>query len=165
VMPSRGLIGYRSDFLTDTHGDGLIHHAFSHFAPLSGTFRRRENGAMVVLEPCITVIYGLHGLQERGKLLVGAGARVYAGQIVGLHNRSNDLVVNPGRKKQLTNIRAANRDEALHLTPHMELTLEEALELIADDELVEVTPKSLRLRKRTLDHHDRRRQQLGKLAS
>jgi len=165
VIPSRGLIGYRSEFLTDTHGDGLMYHAFSHFAPLTGIHRRRENGAMVVLDSCTTVTYGLHGLQERGKLLVGPGERVYSGQIIGLHHRSNDLVVNPGRKKQLTNVRAANRDDALHLTPHVQLSLEEALELIADDELVEVTPRAIRVRKRTLDHHDRRRQQLGKLAS
>jgi GTP-binding protein len=163
IIPSRSLIGYRSTFLTDTHGDGLMYHAVSHYGPKAGTINRRENGAMIVKEGCETVIYGLHGLQERGKLLMGAGMKVYAGQMVGLHNRSNDLVVNPGRKKNLTNIRAANRDEALRLSPPLQPSLEEALELIGDDELVELTPKSIRLRKRTLDHNARRREEVAAL--
>jgi GTP-binding protein len=161
VIPSRSLIGYRSEFLTDTHGDGLLYHAMSHYGPVAGDLRRRDNGAMIVKQGCETVTYGLHGLQERGKLLLGPGVKVYAGQVVGLHNRKNDLVVNPGRKKNLTNIRAANRDEALHLTPPMAPSLEEALELIGDDELVELTPSSIRLRKRTLDHNARHRQEMA----
>jgi GTP-binding protein len=160
-LPSRGLIGYRTEFLTDTRGEGTLYHTFARYGPSAGVIRRRENGAMVAQHDCETVTYGLHGLQERGRLLVGAGEHVYGGQVVGLHNRGNDLVVNPGRRKQLTNIRAANRDEALHLTPHMRLSLEEALELIADDELVEITPASIRIRKRTLDHNNRHREHLA----
>ena len=138
-----------------------MYHSVSHYGPKAGTINRRENGAMIVKEGCETVTYGLHGLQERGKLLLGAGVKVYAGQVVGLHNRANDLVVNPGRKKNLTNIRAANRDEALRLSPPLQPSLEEALELIGDDELVELTPKSIRLRKRTLDHNARRREEVA----
>ena len=156
-MPSRGLIGYRSEFLTDTRGEGILHHAFVHYGDRVATIRRRENGAMIVQNTCDTVTYGLHGLQERGKLLVGPGQPVYAGQVIGLHSRANDLVVNPGKKKQLTNIRAAGHDDALRLTPHLSLGLEESLELIADDELVEVTPSSIRIRKRVLDHNERKR--------
>jgi GTP-binding protein len=157
-IPSRGLIGYRSEFLTDTRGEGIIYHTFSRYAPRAGSIRRRDNGVLIVMEDCETVTYGLHGLQERGKLFLGAGERVYAGQIVGLHNRGNDIVVNPGRKKHLTNIRAAGSDEALYLTPPMRFSLEEAIELIADDELVEVTPKSIRIRKLWLDHNRRKRE-------
>jgi GTP-binding protein len=156
-IPSRGLIGYRSEFLTDTRGEGIIYHAFAKYAPRAGEIRRRENGALIVQEPCATVTYGLNGLQERGRLIVGAGEAVYAGQVIGLHNRANDLVVNPGKKKQLTNMRSSGADDALRLTPHVKPTLEEAIEMIVDTELVEVTPESLRLRKRILNHSDRRK--------
>jgi GTP-binding protein len=156
-IPSRGLIGYRSEFLTDTRGEGVLYQTFSRYAPRAGEIRRREQGTLIVMEDCETVTYGLHGLQERGRLFLGPGVRVYAGQIIGLHNRANDIVVNPGRKKHLTNIRAANADEALHLTPPLRFSLEEAIELIADDELVEVTPRSIRLRKLVLDHNNRHR--------
>jgi GTP-binding protein len=158
-IPSRGLIGYRSEFLTDTRGEGILYHTFSRYAPRAGAIRRRENGALIVHEDCETVTYGLHGLQERGRLFLGPGERVYAGQIVGLHHRSNDIIVNPGRRKQLTNIRAAGADEALHLVPPIRLSLEESIETIAEDELVEVTPRSLRLRKLLLDHNARKRDQ------
>jgi GTP-binding protein len=157
-IPSRGLIGYRSEFLTDTRGEGILYHTFSRYAPKAGEIRRRENGVLIVLEDCTTVTYGLHGLQERGKLLLGPGERVYAGQIVGIHNRSNDIIVNPGRKKHLTNMRAAGADEALHLVPPVRFSLEEAIEMIADDELVEITPKSIRIRKLLLDHHQRKKE-------
>ncbi len=157
-IPSRGLIGYRSEFLTDTRGEGILYQAFSRYAPRAGAIRRRENGALVVLEPCDTVAYGLNSLQERGVLFVGAGEQLYAGQIVGLHSRTNDLVVNPGKRKQLTNFRAAGSDDKIFLTPPWRPTLEQAIELIADDELVELTPKSIRLRKRTLDHNQRRKE-------
>ena len=156
-IPSRGLIGYRSEFLTDTRGEGIIYHAFSRYAPRAGTIRRRENGAMIAQELCTTVVYGLFGLQERGRLLLGSGVPVYPGQVIGLHSRANDLVVNPGKKKQLTNMRASGSDDAQRLTPHWQPTLEEAIELIESDELVEVTPKSIRVRKRILDHNDRRK--------
>jgi GTP-binding protein len=156
-IPSRGLIGYRSEFLTDTHGEGILYHAFSRYAPSAGVIRRRDNGVLIVLEDGETVTYGLHGLQDRGKLLLGPGERVYAGQICGLHNRGNDIIVNPGRKKHLTNMRAAGSDEALHLTPPLRFSLEEAIEMIADDELVEVTPKAIRIRKLVLDHNQRKK--------
>lgn len=157
-IPSRGLIGYRSEFLTDTRGEGIIYHTFARYAPRAGDIRRRANGTLIVQDTCETVTYGLHGLQERGCLFVGPGERVYAGQIIGLHNRFNDIIVNPGKKKHLTNIRAAGSDEALYLTPHRRFTLEEAMELIAEDELVEVTPSAIRVRKWTLDHNQRRRE-------
>ncbi|MCP4605573.1 MAG: translational GTPase TypA [Proteobacteria bacterium] len=158
-IPSRGLIGYRSEFLTDTRGEGLMYHTFLRYGPFAGAIRRRENGAMIVLNNCDTVTYGLHGLQQRGRLLLGPGHRVYSGQIIGLHNRIFDLVVNPGKKKKLSNVRAVGHDDALHLEPPLKLTLEESLELIADDELVEVTPNHIRLRKRTISHEDRKREE------
>jgi GTP-binding protein len=157
-VPSRGLIGYRNEFLTDTRGDGIMYHTFSRFAPRAPLYRRRENGVLVVKDTCVTVTYGLHGLQERGRLIVGPGEKVYTGQIVGIHNRSNDIIVNPGRKKHLTNIRAAGTDEALHLTPPLRLSLEEAILMIEEDELVEVTPKAIRMRKWTLDPQQLRRE-------
>jgi GTP-binding protein len=156
-IPTRGLIGYRSEFLTDTRGEGIIYHSFLRYDRVSSETRRRDNGAMVVQDTCETTTYGLFGLQDRGQLLVGPTERVYGGQVVGLHSRSNDLVVNPGKKKQLTNIRAAGKDEALRLTPHVRLTLEQAIELIEEDELIEVTPASIRVRKRILDHSARKR--------
>ena len=151
-IPSRGLIGYRSEFLTDTRGEGILYQAFARYGQWCGDIQRRENGVLVVQDSCDTGTYGLHGLQERGTLLMGAGVPVYAGQVVGIHARSNDLVVNPGKKKQLTNIRAAAADDSLRLTPPWQPTLEQAIELIQDDELVEITPESIRIRKRTLDH-------------
>jgi len=158
-ITSRGLIGYRSEFLTDTRGEGIIYHTFSRYAPRVGEIRRRENGALIVQDACETVTYGLNNLQERGKLMLPAGVKVYAGQIIGLHSRNNDLIVNPGKKKQLTNMRASGTDDSARLTPPIQLTLEETIELIADDELVEVTPKSIRIRKRTLDHNQRRKEE------
>ena len=160
-IPSRGLIGYRSEFLTDTRGEGIMYHAFVRYAPKAGQFRRRENGAIIAQENCETVTYGLFNLQERGRLIVGSGEKVYAGQVVGLHSRPNDLVVNPGKKKQLTNMRASGSDDSMKLTPHFSPTLEEAIELIGDDEMVEVTPSSIRIRKRTLDHSLRRKEEKG----
>jgi GTP-binding protein len=158
-IPSRGLIGYRSEFLTDTRGEGILYQTFSRYAPRAGQIRRRENGALIVQDPCETVAYALHGLQERGRLLLGAGHKVYSGQVVGLHSRANDLIVNPGKKKQLTNMRASGTDDSLRLVPPVQLSLEETIELIADDELVEITPKSLRIRKRMLDHNERKKEQ------
>ncbi|MBM4342025.1 MAG: translational GTPase TypA [Deltaproteobacteria bacterium] len=155
--PSRGLIGYRSQFLTDTRGTGVIYHTFAEFGPWRGDIRRRQNGALVALEPTTTTQYGIYNLQDRGQFFLGPGVDVYEGQVIGVHNRDNDLVINAGREKKLTNIRSAGADEKLLLTPAKRLSLEEALEFIADDELVEVTPKSLRLRKRHLRESDRRR--------
>jgi len=156
-IPSRGLIGYRSQFLTDTRGTGTFYHAFAEYAPWKGDLRRRQNGVLVVQDNCETVTYGLFHLQDRGAFFCGPGEAVYAGQVVGIHNRDNDLVINPGKEKKLSNMRSSGSDEKLFLTPPKKLSLEDALEFIDDDELVEITPKSLRLRKRVLDHSARKR--------
>ncbi len=155
--PSRGLIGYRSQYMTDTRGTGVIYHTFAEFGPWRGDIKRRLNGALVAVENTTTTQYGLFNLQDRGIFYLSAGVDVYEGQVIGIHNRENDLVINAGREKKLTNIRSAGADEKLLLTPPKRLSLEEALETIAGDELVEVTPKSLRIRKRYLKESDRRR--------
>ena len=157
IAPTRSLIGYRSQFLTDTRGTGVISRVFDHYGPFLGPLKIRPHGVMVVLEPGETVTYSLHRLQDRGILFVGPQTKVYAGMIIGTHNRDVDIIVNPNTTKKLTNVRAANADEKLFLTPPRELSLEEALAFIEDDELLEVTPKTLRLRKRLLDHNDRKR--------
>ncbi len=157
-MPARGLIGFRTEYLTATAGTGLLYHLFDGFAPrLPGEIGQRTNGALVSMVSGKALAYALYNLQERGHLLVGHGAEVYEGMIVGLHSRDNDLAVNPTKAKQLTNVRAAGSDENILLTPPLKLSLEQALELIDDDELVEVTPKSIRLRKKLLKESDRRR--------
>jgi len=157
AMPARGLIGYRSQFLTDTRGTGILHHNYSHYGPYAGTFKGRSNGVLIAQDPGTTNTYGLFYLQERGSLFLGPTVPIYGGQIVGIHSRTNDLIVNPSKAKKLTNIRTTSADEKLFLTTPIELTLEAALEFINEDELVEVTPKSIRLRKRTLDHNERKR--------
>lgn len=158
-IPSRGLIGYRSEFLTDTRGEGVMYSAFSRYDKAVGQLRHRENGAIIAMDPCDTVAYGLNNIQERGRLFLGAGVKVYGGQIIGEHARSNDLIVNPGKAKQLSNMRAAGKDENVRLVPPVVFSLEEALEWIAQDELVELTPKSIRLRKMTLNHSERKREE------
>lgn len=157
VIPSRGLIGYRSEFLTDTRGTGILNHSFREYGAYGGTLKGRSNGVLIVQDPGETNTYGLFYLQERGILFVGPGEKVYGGQIVGQHSRENDLVVNPSKAKKLTNIRTTAADEKLFLTPPRNMTLEVALEFINDDELVEVTPKAIRIRKRVLDHNLRKR--------
>lgn len=157
VIPSRGLIGYRSEFLTDTRGTGILNHSFREYGPYGGSLKGRPNGVLIVQDPGETNTYGLFYLQERGILFVGPGEKVYPGQIVGQHSRENDLVVNPSKAKKLTNIRTTAADEKLFLTPPRNITLETALEFINDDELVEVTPKAIRIRKRVLDHNMRKR--------
>ena len=157
LVPSRGLIGYRSDFLTDTRGTGTLAHVFSHHAKVKSRRRRRANGVLIVQEACDTAGYALANLQDRGELFVGPGERSYAGQVIGMHSRENDLVVNPSKGKKLTNVRASGTDEAIRLTPPREMGLEDALEFIGDDELVEVTPTNVRIRKRILDHNERKR--------
>ena len=157
LAPSRGLIGYRSDFLTDTRGSGTMVHTFSHYGPVKTRARRRANGVIIVQEDCTTVGYALDNLQDRGVLFVGPGIKSYKGQIMGLHSRENDLVVNPAKGKKLTNVRASGSDDAIRLVPPRIFTLEEALEFIEPDELVEVTPGSIRLRKREREHHKRKR--------
>ncbi len=161
-VPSRGLIGYRSEFITDTRGTGTLMSVFSHYAPVKTQQRNRSNGVLIVQDSCETVGYALYNLQDRGVLYLGPGRKVYAGQIIGLHSRENDLVVNPAKGKKLTNVRASGSDDAIRLTPPKEFGLEEALEFIERDELVEVTPRSIRLRKRILDHNARKRDEKGK---
>ena len=149
IAPSRGIIGFRSHFLTITSGTGIMTSVFDHYGPVkTGEIAKRTNGAMYAMTAGKTLAYALFNLQNRGKLFLGHGQEVYVGQIVGLHSRDNDLPVNPTKAKQLTNIRAAGTDENLILVPHIKHTLEQALEFIEDDELVEVTPESIRLRKK-----------------
>jgi GTP-binding protein len=157
-IPTRGLIGLRTDFLSASAGTGLMHHVFDAYAPVaSGEVAVRKNGVLISNGTGKAVGFALFNLQERGRLMVGPGDEVYEGQVVGLHSRGNDLTVNPLKAKQLTNIRAAGSDENIVLTPHTRQTLEQALEFIEADELVEVTPKHLRVRKRYLLESDRRR--------
>jgi GTP-binding protein len=156
-IPARGLIGFQTEFLTDTKGSGVLHHIFEGYGPHKGEIPTRTRGVLIAMEAGETVAYGLFNLEERGELFVGPGVRVYAGMIVGQNSRDNDLVVNPMKSKKLTNMRAAGSDENITLTPPRLLTLEQAIEFIAEDELVEVTPKSIRLRKRILDENERKR--------
>ncbi|HEY6864857.1 MAG TPA: translational GTPase TypA [Burkholderiales bacterium] len=156
-VPARGLIGFQGEFMNLTRGTGLMSHVFDDYGPMKPAIASRRNGVLVSAEQGEAVAYALWKLQERGRLMVGPGERVYEGMVIGLHSRDNDLVVNPIREKHLTNIRAAGKDEAILLTPPIRLTLELAVEFIEDDELVEVTPASIRIRKRHLAEHERRR--------
>ena len=156
-VPARGLIGFQGEFLTLTRGTGLASHVFDEYAPPKGEIGERRNGVLVSQDDGVAVAYALWKLQERGRMFVSPGEPVYEGMIIGIHSRDNDLTVNPIRTKQLTNIRASGKDEAIDLVTPIGLTLEYAVEFIADDELVEITPKSIRLRKRHLQEHDRRR--------
>jgi GTP-binding protein len=157
LAPSRALIGYHGEFLTDTRGTGVLNRLFHGFAPYRGTIEGRRAGVLVSLERGEAVAYALWNLQDRGMLFIGPGDPVYPGMIIGEHSRPNDLDVNPLKAKQLTNIRAAGRDDNVLLTPPARLSLEQALAYIADDELVEVTPRSIRLRKRRLEANERRK--------
>lgn len=158
LAPSRGLIGFRGAFLTMTSGSGIMTSIFDHYGPVkAGTMASRKNGVLVSMVRGKTLAYGLFNLQDRGRMFLGPGEEIYEGQIVGLHSRDNDLCINPTKAKQLTNIRAAGTDEALTLVPPIRHTLEQALEFIEDDELVEVTPKSIRLRKKLLTENERKR--------
>ena len=158
IIPARGLIGFRSLFLTLTSGAGILTHVFDHYGPVKNAeIIHRINGVLVSLAKGKTLAYSLFNLQERGRLTIDPNVDVYEGQIIGLHSRNNDLTVNPTKAKQLTNIRAAGTDENLVMTPPIRHTLEQALEFIEDEELVEVTPESIRLRKKLLQEHERRR--------
>jgi GTP-binding protein len=158
LVPSRGVIGLRSEFLTATSGSGLMYHAFDHYGPKApDDLGRRRNGVLVSMAGGKSLAYALFNLQDRGRLFIGPGTEVYEGMVVGIHARDNDLVVNPLKAKQLTNIRAAGSDENIILTTPVPVTLEYALEFIDDDELVEVTPKSIRIRKKLLKEHQRKR--------
>ncbi|AKH90475.1 ribosome-dependent GTPase TypA [Edwardsiella tarda] len=162
IIPSRGLIGFRTDFMTMTSGTGLLYSTFSHYDDVRpGEIGQRQNGVLISNGQGKAVAYALYSLQDRGKLFLGHGAEVYEGQIIGIHSRSNDLTVNCLTGKKLTNMRASGTDEATTLSPPIKMTLEQALEFIDDDELVEVTPHSVRLRKRHLTENDRRRANRG----
>ncbi|MEK6735741.1 MAG: translational GTPase TypA [Pseudomonadota bacterium] len=156
-IPARGLIGFQSEFMTMTRGTGLMSHVFDEFAPMRPEIPARRNGVLISAEKGEAVAYALWKLQERGRMFVSPGDRLYEGMVIGIHTRDNDLVVNPIKGKQLTNIRASGTDEAVTLTPPIQLTLESAVEFIADDELVEITPKTIRIRKRYLLEHERKR--------
>lgn len=158
MMPSRGLIGFQTEFMTMTSGSGLIYHAFDHYGPhKGGTIGQRKNGVLICNQAGKAVTYSLFFLQDRGRLFLGHATEVYEGQIIGIHNRANDLTVNCIRGKQLTNVRSSGTDEAQTLSPFIDLTLEQALEFIDVDELVEVTPVSIRIRKKLLTENDRKR--------
>jgi GTP-binding protein len=158
VMPSRGLIGFRTEFLTGTQGTGLIYSVYSHYGPIKpGEYGQRTNGVLIANGAGKALGYALFNLQERGRLFIGHGEEVYEGGLIGIHTRNNDLVVNPLKGKQLNNIRAAGTDENIQLSPPIRMSLEQALEFIDDDELVEVTPNHIRLRKKLLLEHERKR--------
>ena len=158
IIPARGLIGFRSLFMTLTSGGGILTHVFDHYGPVKNAeIMHRSNGVLVSMVKGKTLGFSLFNLQDRGRIFVEPNIQVYEGQIVGLHSRGNDLTVNPTKGKQLTNVRASGTDEALTLTPPVRHTLEQALEFIEDDELVEVTPESIRMRKKLLLEHERRR--------
>jgi GTP-binding protein len=156
-IPARGLIGFQGEFMTLTRGSGVMSHVFDEYAPVKPDISERRNGVLVSQDDGVAVAYALWKLQERGRMFVSPGEPVYEGMIVGIHSRDNDLVVNPIKTKQLTNIRASGKDEAIDLVTPIQLTLEYAVEFIGDDELVEITPKSIRLRKRFLKENERRR--------
>lgn len=156
-IPARGLIGFQGEFLTLTRGTGLMSHIFDDYGPYKGELAERRNGVLVSQDDGNAVAYALWKLQERGRMFVKPGDALYEGMIIGIHSRDNDLVVNPVKEKKLTNVRASGKDEHIDLTPPIELTLEKAVEFIADDELVEITPKSIRLRKRFLKEHERKK--------
>jgi GTP-binding protein len=155
LVPARGLFGYRNEFLTDTRGEGIMASVFDSYAPYKGDLSRRSTGSLIAFETGESITYGLYNAQERGALFIGAGVPVYAGMVVGVSPKQEDITVNVCKKKQLTNMRASGSDEALRLVPCRQLSLEQCLEFLADDELLEVTPKSLRIRKRILDHEKR----------
>jgi GTP-binding protein len=157
-IPARGLIGFQGEFMTLTRGTGLMSHVFDEYAPVKdGSLGERRNGVLISQDDGAAVAYALWKLQDRGRMFVKPGDALYEGMIIGIHSRDNDLVVNPIKGKQLTNVRASGTDEAVRLVPPVQLSLEYAVEFIDDDELVEVTPQSIRLRKRHLKEHERRR--------
>ena len=156
-IPARGLIGYRTEFLTDTKGEGTMNSIFDCYEPYKGEIQARTRGVLVAFEPGTSITYGLYNAQERGELLIGAGVEVYEGMIVGINSRNEDISINVCKEKHLTNTRASGSDDALRLVPPVQMSLEKAIEFIAEDELVEVTPKNIRLRKKILNNKDRER--------
>ena len=156
-IPARGLIGYRSEFLTDTKGEGIMNHSFLEFRPFSGSVESRKNGALVSMESGEATGFSLFNIQERGILFITPQTKVYVGMVIGEHSRDNDLDVNPIKAKHLTNMRSSGADEAIKLVPPRDLTLERALEWIEDDEILEVTPQNVRIRKKILEPNMRKR--------
>jgi GTP-binding protein len=156
-IPARGLIGFQGEFLNLTRGTGMMSHVFDGYAIVKGDIPERRNGVLISAEGGDAVAYALWKLQERGRMFVSPGDKLYEGMVIGIHSRDNDLVVNPIKGKQLTNVRSSGKDDAIALTPPIQLTLEYAVEFIADDELVEITPKSIRIRKRHLLEHERKK--------
>ncbi|CAN0603995.1 unnamed protein product [Ectocarpus sp. 12 AP-2014] len=156
-VPSRGLIGYHGEFLTDTRGSGVLNRVFHDWVPHKGPIPGRRAGVLISMEAGVSVAYALFNLEDRGKMFIGAQEQVYQGMVIGEHSRENDLEVNPLKGKKLTNVRASGTDEAVRLTTPITLSLEESIAYIDDDELVEVTPNAIRLRKRHLDPHERKR--------
>ena len=161
-IPSRGLIGYRGDFLTDTKGNGIMNTAFDGYAPYKGDIQYRKQGSLIAYETGESVTYGLYSAQERGTLFIGAGEKVYSGMVIGENAKTDDIEVNVCKTKHLTNTRSSSADEALKLTPPREMSLEQCLEFIDTDELLEITPKSLRIRKKILDPTLRKRAMINK---
>jgi GTP-binding protein len=164
LIPARGLFGYRNEFLTDTKGEGIMSSVFDSYAPVKGEIQRRSTGSLVAFETGEAVTYGLYNAQERGALFIGAGTPVYAGMVVGVSPKTEDIAVNVCKKKQLTNMRASGSDDALRLITPRSMSLEQCMEFLADDELLEVTPKNLRLRKQILDQSLRMKALKGKSA-
>ena len=156
-IPARGLIGYRTEFLTDTKGEGTMNHIFDSYEPFKGDVVSRVRGTIVAFEAGKSVTYGLYNAQDKGELFIGPGVEVYEGMIVGLNSRGEDLAINVCKEKHLTNTRASGSDDALRLVPPIQMSLEKAIEFIQDDELVEVTPETIRLRKKILDTKERER--------
>jgi len=157
-VPSRGLIGYHGEFLTDTRGTGVLNRVFHEWAPFKGPIAGRRQGVLISMDAGVSVAYALFNLEDRGRMFIGAQVKVYQGMIIGEHSRGNDLEVNPLKGKKLTNVRASGTDEAVRLTTPTRFSLEEAIAYVDNDELVEVTPRAIRLRKRHLDPHERKRQ-------
>ncbi|MGZ6255237.1 MAG: translational GTPase TypA [Candidatus Chromulinivorax sp.] len=157
-VPTRGILGYQAEFMMDTKGMGVMNSAFDEYGPYMGEIKLRQNGVLIAMEAGKTTAYALEGLEDRGTLILGAGVQVYEGQIIGIHSRDNDLVVNACKGKKLTNMRASGSDDATTLTPHLQMTLEQCLSFITDDELIEITPQSIRVRKTILSETERKRQ-------
>ena len=156
-IPARGLIGFQGEFLNITRGTGLASHIFDDYGPVKGDMEERRNGVLISQDDGEAVAYALWKLQDRGRMFVKAGDPLYEGMVIGIHSRDNDIVVNAVRGKQLTNFRVSGKEDAIKITPPIQLTLEYAVEFIADDELVEITPKSIRIRKRHLKEHERKK--------
>jgi GTP-binding protein len=158
IVPTRGLIGYKSEFINDTRGEGTLIRRFDSYEEYKGEIEKRQNGVLISQENGIAMSYSLYNLNERGRLIIDSGEEVYEGMIVGICNRKEDMVVNPCKNKKLTNMRSSGSDDSLKIQPPIEMNLEDALEFIEDDELVEITPDSIRLRKKYLKEIDRRKQ-------